>query len=177
MIWKDIPGYEGIYKLSEFGDVFCSRINHCISQQIGRGGYRYVVLWKDAKEKHISVHRLVASVFIPNPNNYPVVMHLDNDKMNCHYLNLKWGTVSDNTKQAADDGLMGGPRYYYEIYKDGQESIICHGYEGINEYIPYLKKPSIHFALKNNSKFKYGDYAGYQVRRVTKPFTYDNTSC
>lgn len=51
------------------------------------------------------VHRLVANTFIPNPDNLPIVMHIDNDKKNNNVENLKWGTISENTKQAFDDGL------------------------------------------------------------------------
>lgn len=51
------------------------------------------------------VHRIVAEAFIPNPDNLPIVMHLDNDKKNNHVDNLKWGTISENTKQAFEDGL------------------------------------------------------------------------
>lgn len=51
------------------------------------------------------VHRLVAIAFLPNPNNLPVVMHIDNNKANPVLSNLKWGTVQENTKNAYDDGL------------------------------------------------------------------------
>ena len=176
MVWKDIPGYEGIYKINEYGDIYCFRINKNISQQIGRGGYRYVVLWKHGKETHISVHRLVATIFVPNPNNYPVVMHLDNNKLNCHYSNLQWGTFLNNVQQAAQDGLMSNPRYFYEIYKHGCSSIICEGFSGIHQHIPYLHKQSIVYALKHNSAFKYGDLKGYRVKKITKPFTYDSNT-
>jgi len=50
-----------------------------------------------------SVHRLVALAYIPNPNNYPIVRHLDNNKYNNHVSNLEWCTHSTNTKQAVDD--------------------------------------------------------------------------
>lgn len=48
--------------------------------------------------------RLVALVYCPNPNNYPIVMHLDNNPTNNHYTNLKWGTYSMNNKQCSDEG-------------------------------------------------------------------------
>lgn len=51
------------------------------------------------------VHRLVANAFIPNPNNYLVVGHLDNVKSHNTVDNLYWTTTSDNTKKAFDDGL------------------------------------------------------------------------
>lgn len=58
------------------------------------------------KRRYLRVHRLVAEAFIPNPNGYDIVMHLDNDKTNNNVTNLKWGTVSENTQQAYNDGLI-----------------------------------------------------------------------
>lgn len=52
------------------------------------------------------LHRILAIAYIPNPYNLPYVMHIDNDKTNYDLTNLKWGTESENTQQAVDDGLM-----------------------------------------------------------------------
>lgn len=52
------------------------------------------------------VHKLVATAFIPNPHNFPIVMHKDNNKSNNNVWNLKWGTISESTKQAVNDGLF-----------------------------------------------------------------------
>lgn len=49
-------------------------------------------------------HRLVAEVYIPNPNNYPIVMHKDNNPLNNHVENLKWGTYSMNNLQCSREG-------------------------------------------------------------------------
>lgn len=69
-------------------------------------GYVYVG-FKGADGKMIQrrVHRLVAEAYLPNPNNLPVVCHKDNNKANPDLSNLKWGTVSSNTKEAFNDGL------------------------------------------------------------------------
>lgn len=69
-------------------------------------GYVYCNITFDEGQKQRRVHKLVAQAYIPNPNNLPVVMHLDNNKENCCVNNLKWGTVSENTQQAFDDGLQ-----------------------------------------------------------------------
>lgn len=52
------------------------------------------------------LHRVLAETYIPNPENLPYVMHKDNDKSNYSLENLRWGTASENTKQAFDDGLI-----------------------------------------------------------------------
>lgn len=70
-------------------------------------GYLYIGFKSvDGKMIQRRVHRLVAEAYLPNPNNWPVVCHIDNDKANPDLSNLKWGTVSSNTKEAFDDGLV-----------------------------------------------------------------------
>ena len=69
-------------------------------------GYLYIN-FKGVSGKMIQrrVHRLVADAYLLSPNKLPVVCHIDNDKANPNLSNLKWGTVSSNTKEAFDDGL------------------------------------------------------------------------
>ncbi len=70
-------------------------------------GYVYVGITMGNRNVSKRVHRLVADAFIPNddPKNKTVVMHKDNDKTNNNIDNLKWGTISENTKQSFQDGL------------------------------------------------------------------------
>lgn len=79
-------------------------------------GYVYCnyIIKETQKMKHFRVHRLVAKAFVENddPINKDIVMHLDNDKTNNHYSNLKWGTITENTQQAFDDGLIVNDKGY-----------------------------------------------------------------
>lgn len=79
-------------------------------------GYVYTNITYLINGKHINkqrrVHILLAETFLPNPNNYPVVMHKDNNKENNNLNNLKWGTISENTQQAVDDGLLCNDKGY-----------------------------------------------------------------
>lgn len=68
--------------------------------------YLYCGITYPDGQKQRRVHRLVAEAFLPNPNNLPIVMHIDNNKQNCLLENLKWGTVQENTQQAFNDGLQ-----------------------------------------------------------------------
>lgn len=69
-------------------------------------GYLYVGLNRDeGGQFQRRVHKLVAEAYIPNPDNLPIVMHKDNDKSNPDVSNLKWGTVSENTKASFNDNL------------------------------------------------------------------------
>ena len=105
--WKDVVGYEGLYKISSNGEIYSLISGKERKLKISKSnGYVLVDLYKDGIGKWYRVHRLVAEAFIPNPNNLPIVMHLDNNKQNNHYTNLKWGTISENTQQAFDDELI-----------------------------------------------------------------------
>ena len=106
-IWKDIKGYEGLYQISNLGQVksLARPINNfnqcCGKDKILKGGikrgYRQVILLKDKKRKYASVHRLVAEAFLPNPRNLPIINHKDENKLNNKVDNLEWCTVKYNT--------------------------------------------------------------------------------
>lgn len=100
-IWKDIPGYEGLYQVSTFGRVRGTGktvsgrtskpkiLSPCVNKD---NGYLYVRLIGGLK----TVHRLVAITFIPNPENKPCVGHKDTNRTNAHVENLEWVTYSEN---------------------------------------------------------------------------------
>lgn len=106
-IWKDIEGYEGMYQVSNMGRVRAlDRAKPNSGGQIAKGhilpqsdnghGYRFVSLWKFNKGRRFYVHRLVASAFIPNPSNLPIINHKDENKSNNRYENLEWCTQKYN---------------------------------------------------------------------------------
>lgn len=96
-VWKDIQGYEGLYQVSNMGRVKGLRKNK-ILHQLQRGhGYLTVDLYKDGvPRKKESVHRLVATAFIPNPDGKREVNHIDENKQNNMATNLEWVTRSEN---------------------------------------------------------------------------------
>lgn len=95
-IWKDINGYEGLYKVSNLGNI--KRFNKSKNRKfnINRNGYVLVNLYKNGTSKNLSVHRLVAKSFIPNPENKPQVNHIDGNKLNNCISNLEWCTAKEN---------------------------------------------------------------------------------
>jgi hypothetical protein len=102
-IWKDIEGYEGLYQISNLGNVRSlnwkksgERRNLWLKPH--NKGYLQVELSKCGVKKCFVVHRLVAGAFIPNPDNLPQVNHIDEIKTNNAADNLEWCTRSYNVR-------------------------------------------------------------------------------
>lgn len=95
-IWKDIKGYEGLYKISNFGNVKSLNIKRNKKLSMNRCGYLFVNLSKNDVRKNFLVHRLVAAAFIENPENLPCVNHIDEDKTNNCVNNLEWCSYEYN---------------------------------------------------------------------------------
>lgn len=103
--WKPIPGFELLYEVSESGAIRTLRSNRILKPQPNSNGYLRVLLY--GHHGHVgwrSVHRLVASAFLPNPSEFPIVRHLDDDKTNNHVYNLAWGTQAENVADAMRSG-------------------------------------------------------------------------
>jgi len=124
--WRTIPGFEGMYEVSNFAMVrsisrTVKRGNHTmklgltlIRTFLDRRGYRYVRLCRDGASRNFSVHRLVAKAFIPNPENLPCVNHIDMNPRNNSIQNLEWCTQLYNMQEAH---RIKGPEWYAKIPK------------------------------------------------------------
>lgn len=100
----DIKGYEGLYQVSKEGKVYSIKSGRYLTGSVDMDGYGSVGLRKNGRTKRVKTHRLVASTFIPNPENKPQVNHKDEDKNNNHYSNLEWSTQSENILHRFDKG-------------------------------------------------------------------------
>lgn len=106
-IFKDIIGYEGLYQVSNLGNIKSLKYNRekILKLSINRYGYVVITLCKDSKKKLYTVHRLVALAFINNTNNYPVTNHKNGIKTDNKAENLEWCTQQHNIKHAFNIGL------------------------------------------------------------------------
>ena len=104
-IWKDIPGYEGLYQVSSLGRIksfndskkYYGKPFHYLHPTISTKGYAQVTFYDKNKTRHkTTVHRLVATMFIDNPYNYPCINHKDENKLNNRVDNLEWCTYKHN---------------------------------------------------------------------------------
>lgn len=108
-LWKPIPGFEECYEISNFGNIR-SKDRWVLYRNGGkrfipgkhlristtRRKYKTVCLYKERFTERWSIHRLVAILFVPNPNNLPCVDHIDADPSNNHFSNLRWVTHKEN---------------------------------------------------------------------------------
>lgn len=139
--WKPIPGYEGVYEVSNLGQVrsrdqvlnrkhgtvkWPGRI---LKPQKGSKGHYGVNLRRGGGSKTLYIHRLVAQAFLENPEGYPLVRHLDDVKENNTVTNLAWGTHADN----ALDAIRNGRNFNRQKHKTHCPS--GHPYSGDNLYV------------------------------------------
>ena len=127
-IWIDMPEYEGLYMVSNYGRVkslprtrvfySCKYNREIVSNYkaiilkpgLFGGKYQNVKLSKNKVLKTRSIHRLVAMAFIPNPLNKPCINHKDGNPSNNHVSNLEWCTHKENSEHAVKNNLMNPSR-------------------------------------------------------------------
>jgi hypothetical protein len=170
--WKDVKGYEGLYLVSDYGEVISlprlvntknksgDMIVHRKAKKLkphlrGRGNQLYpcITLTKDNKSKTFSLHRLVAIAFIPNPDDLPEVNHKDENPFNCRVENLEWCTRQYNIEYSKSKRI----EQYYQGEKIAEYKSIRYA-----EQITGISRTAINNALKGWSKsaggyeWKYG---------------------
>lgn len=167
MKWLPIKNYEGLYEVSESGEVRSIDRVIPVSNQSDRTvkgkviyqtsnvqvGYKQVSLWKNNKNTLHYVHRLVAEAFIPNPDSKPEVNHIDGNRCNNLVENLEWVTSSENSYHASEIGLR---IYTNRLTRD--EFIEClydvingESYQSLSERVPY-KVPFLSTKLRKLAK-------------------------
>jgi len=95
-IWRDVVGYEGLYKVSSEGRVWSVKNDRELKQFDNGRGYKMLVLVKDKVKKRFYVHRLVCLTFLENPLEKQQVNHINSIRSDNRLINLEWSTAYEN---------------------------------------------------------------------------------
>lgn len=107
--FKDVVGFEEIFAISNYGNLWSKRSEKLLKQFIHKNGYAVCSTKIGGRlgiNKCFKIHRLVAEAFLENPENKPTVNHKDGDKLNNHLSNLEWSTHAEQTEHAVYTGLI-----------------------------------------------------------------------
>lgn len=175
-IWKDIPGYEGVYQVSNMGRVKSMEryINapqsggsrkiptKVLKPTIGNHGYYVVNIGRKAK----TVHSLIAKTFCPNPNGYQMVNHIDENKLNNNAANLEWCDCKYNINFGTGKVRSARSRCK-QVSQYNTDGKLIKIYESVTEAAKSvgLRKTSISAVARHRPRCKTA--AGYVWRYVT----------
>ena len=127
---KDIPEFEGLYGATSDGRIYSYRRQKFLKAVNGNKGYKQLCLHKDTKPYMRYLHRLVASAWIPNPDNLPEINHKDEDKSNNDISNLEWCTREYNLDCRTSIEKLKKPIYCVEldrVFESGKAVADCLG--------------------------------------------------
>ncbi len=158
-IWKDIPGYEGLYQASNKGRIksfwFWSNVvnqrfyrEKILKPKISKDKCSRVELWRAGSNKTCLTYRLVLCAFTNKPYDYEMtVNHIDGNRLNNNLSNLEWMPLEDNIKHAFENGLM--PYPFIEVINK---------HTGKIEFVGSKAKASIHIG-------KYQSYISCMMKK------------
>ena len=134
--YRIIKGYEN-YSVSNFGNVKNNMTEKILKQKFDKDGYKGIILCKEGKRKDFRVHRLVAIMFIENPDNKPLVDHIDCNKQNNNINNLRWATNQENWRNTnlsnKNTSTVKGVSFHKQINKWQTQIMI----DGIHIHLGY----------------------------------------
>lgn len=155
--WRPVPGYEGRYEISNFGNVRSVRRNRLMVLTTIHG-YHHVNLSKCGKATMFRVHRLVAEAFLRRDSSRPHVNHKDGVKTNNHAPNLEWCTPGENNQHAISLGLRAvhGSKNGFAKLNEKQVRVIAHSLKiGLEQTylgsVFKVKNTTIHQISKGNT--------------------------
>lgn len=182
-IWKDVVGYEGLYQVSSFGRVKAlpktklfsdGRVYNykekILKYSTGTSGYPTLHLYStESVRETCMIHRLVAELFIENPELKETVNHKDGNKENNRTSNLEWNTYQENNKHALDTGLtqVTASKLNSKLSKLSEEIV--------KDVLLNCKRKEKGFSIKDFSD-KYG-LTSTTISSIFKRFTLEEFEC
>lgn len=145
--WRSVVGYEGYYEVSSEGRVRRVKTGKILKYIISNNGYATQIIYKNKTPKNFRLHRLVATAFVPNPQNKPYVNHIDNNPMNNCVSNLEWCTSKENM----DHCVKQGRRVNHIGEKNGQSKLTTTQVREILDSILPQKELSIIYGVSQSN--------------------------
>lgn len=173
-IWKDVVGFEGYYEVSNLGRV--RSVDRVILRNNGNplpikgkmlklqqksNGRIYANLSKEGQPYCKTVHRLVMTAFVPNPENLPHINHKDEDTTNNNLENLEWCTEEYNHNYGTRNARQAKALHKAVDVFDLKENFICH-YDSIKEAAQILNCDESSIAKVCKGKYEY--HKGYKFK-------------
>lgn len=179
--WRAVPGYEGLYEVSNMGNVRNVRRNTLLKLSKTNDGYIQVWLYKNGIRNRFQVHRLVCQAFLPNPDNLPQVNHRDEVKINNRVENLEWcdgkynvnyGTRQERYRNTMlEKGHWSGlskEEYHKKYYEENKEKIIEQHREYYEKNKEKRREHNREYKKKNREKYKEYMREYRKKRRINK---------
>lgn len=168
MQFKDILGYENRYSIDRNGNVFSHKLNRLLKPKIDKDGYKSVALTVDGTTKHLRVHRLVAITYIPNPNNYTIVNHINEIKDDNRVENLEWCTVKYNNNYGSRNLKMSKSKQLKPVLQLSLTGEVVARFNGVKEAMTLtgINRNCIREVIRGNRKSA-GGYA-WKYEEVSK---------
>ena len=160
-IWKDIPGYEGRYLVSNYGRVYSHFHERILTPKTSGRGYQGITLRYRGIKQRFYIHRLVAECFLPQPKTDEYeVNHKDLDKQNNHVSNLEWSTREKNFKHAYSNGKVDFRRPMRCDNKTGKPGVSKHtggykvsiSYNKCRRYLGWFKDLDTAISVRNKEE-------------------------
>jgi len=151
--WRSVVDWETLYEVSNYGRV--RRDGKLLKLKMsGTTPYHYVNLCNGSLSIYKTVHRLVATAWLPNPSYKPCVDHIDGNHINNHISNLRWATRSENQQNKRSKKLFKG----VIIHRGKWQAQIM--IDGIQSYLGVCDTPEeAYFVYCGAATFYYGDFA------------------
>lgn len=171
-VWKDVVGYEGIYEVSNRGEVRTHKDKttytelrgirnwkqRVLKQKVSKDNNHRVNLWKDGKGQTWLVHRLVAFAFIAEVAGKEYVNHIDGNRMNNAVDNLEWCNHKENNNHAFDTGLIQTGKKITLVNKiTGEE----HNFRSMTKASDFLNRD--HGAISRKLKKGISEVDGFKI--------------
>lgn len=171
-IWKDIPGYEGLYQASNLGNIkslwFYSNIQKkrykrekILKKKRDKENNYRVELWNNKEHKTWLVHRLIGITFLGIPEENMTINHKDGNRFNNKINNLEWLSLADNIRHAFRTNLMSYQKHTYVIDK---KTMILKNFNSMSKASEYINHNSgyisgeIKKGRTENDKYIWGVY-------------------